>query len=335
MAHPTPSRRDFLKLMGSMAFGLTFTPPLSADVPPPAPALPFNLGRVTWPIPLWSRPSFTSQKIGRRSFNTIVKIYQITIGDTPKHNPVWFKVDGGWLQSSSVQPVWETSQRPMMTIPATGVLAEVTMPRTDAWYGLGERYATPSYLCYGSVHWVEEAVTDAQGKVWYRIRDDFKVDNFVDATHLRLIPDSELAPLSPEVDNKRIEINLKQQSLTALENGKPVLTCRLATGLDITPTPRGTFKVQRKRPSRHMATGTDVVGPEYNLPGVPWVDYITTSGVSLHGTFWHNDYGRPNSAGCVNLPLIYSKWLYRWTKPYVPVGERFLASEDGTEVVVV
>lgn len=333
------SRRSFLKYTGALTLGLTAAPALTAlagaEVPPPETALPFKLGRVTWPIPLWSKPSFTyGKKIGSRSFNSIVNIYQITVGDTPKHNPVWFKVDRGWLQSSSVQPVWEIHNPPEKDVPPGGFLAEVTVPRTDTWF-IPEKYAAvPSYFCYGSTHWIDEIITDDKAQVWYRSRDDFGVDYFVLAAHLRRIPESELTPLSPDVKNKRIEIDLKKQRLTALENGVPVLACRIATGIDVTPTPRGTFNVQRKRPSRHMATGTDVVGAEYNLPGVPWVCYITTSGVSLHGTYWHNDYGRPNSAGCLNLPLHYSKWIYRWVTPVLTPSERFKASDEGTEVVV-
>jgi hypothetical protein len=29
----------------------------------------------------------------------------------------------------------------------------------------------------------------------------------------------------------------------------------------------------------------------YDLPGVPFLTYFTASGVAIHGTYWHNDYG--------------------------------------------
>ena len=55
----------------------------------------------------------------------------------------------------------------------------------------------------------------------------------------------------------------------------------------------------------------------YELPGVPWVSFFTTTGVAFHGTYWHNDFGRPKSHGCVNMRTEEARWLYRWTLPVV------------------
>jgi len=30
----------------------------------------------------------------------------------------------------------------------------------------------------------------------------------------------------------------------------------------------------------------------------------------LHGTYWHDDFGRPHSHGCVNLSTPMSEWFY-------------------------
>ena len=49
--------------------------------------------------------------------------------------------------------------------------------------------------------------------------------------------------------------------------------------------------------------GDDLAAADfYDLPGVPWVSYFHWWGVSIHGTYWHNDYGEPHSHGCINLP---------------------------------
>jgi hypothetical protein len=69
---------------------------------------------------------------------------------------------------------------------------------------------------------------------------------------------------------------------------------------------------------------------------VPWVSYITDSGISFHGTYWHNDYGRPHSHGCINLPSEAAKWIYRWTMPVVPPERRFKYTPgEGTIVQVI
>ncbi len=95
-------------------------------------------------------------------------------------------------------------------------------------------------------------------------------------------------------------------------------------------TPEGGFVTFRKRGSRHMAAGNLATG--YDLPGVPWVCYITDDGVSFHGTYWHNDFGAPRSHGCVNMTPAAAKWLYRWTSPVVPAEEQEVWVSYGTEV---
>jgi lipoprotein-anchoring transpeptidase ErfK/SrfK len=51
--------------------------------------------------------------------------------------------------------------------------------------------------------------------------------------------------------------------------------------------------------------------------------YIKDNGISLHGTYWHNDFGRPRSHGCVNLSPAAAKWLYRWTMPSVKPEKQY------------
>ena len=82
-----------------------------------------------------------------------------------------------------------------------------------------------------------------------------------------------------------------------------------------------------------MAAG-DIASNGFDLPGVPWVLYITKSGISFHGTYWHNDYGRPRSHGCINLTPQAAKWLYRWTLPSVEPGKQFAYEYFGTKVLI-
>ena len=83
-----------------------------------------------------------------------------------------------------------------------------------------------------------------------------------------------------------------------------------------------------------VATGVEGT---YDLAGVPYVCYFTGKGVGLHGTFWHNDYGRQRSHGCVNLPSDAARWLWRWTTPHPPLDALYFRPEnarDATMVVV-
>jgi lipoprotein-anchoring transpeptidase ErfK/SrfK len=54
----------------------------------------------------------------------------------------------------------------------------------------------------------------------------------------------------------------------------------------------------------------------YELPGVPWVSYFEpTTGVAIHGTYWHNNFGVTMSHGCINMRSEDAKWIYRWCTP--------------------
>jgi hypothetical protein len=69
---------------------------------------------------------------------------------------------------------------------------------------------------------------------------------------------------------------------------------------------------------------------------VPYVMYFY-GGYSLHGTYWHNDFGRARSHGCVNLRTPAAKWLFDWTTPPLPPGASQVwdtVSGTGTLVVV-
>ena len=182
------------------------------------------------------------------------------------------------------------------------------------------------------------AVSAVDGNTWYTLWDDkFKTSYYVRAEHVRLITTGELAPLSPNISNadKRIEVRLNDQMVLAYEKDNLVYAVRVASGARLNPrkytTPDGEFITYHKRPTRHMATG-DIASNGFDLPGVPWVLYLTEKGVSFHGTYWHNDYGRPRSHGCINMTPQAAKWLFRWTMPTVPFEKEYVYGVVGTRV---
>jgi hypothetical protein len=73
----------------------------------------------------------------------------------------------------------------------------------------------------------------------------------------------------------------------------------------------------------------------FDLPGVPFCTYFTGSGVAIHGTYWHNDFGHPRSHGCVNVLAEEAQWVYRWSHPPAPYNDTVLEVIDGgTQIVV-
>jgi len=336
------SRRDFLKLTGAGLLGLLLTrldlEPAQAQVDPP------QQGRVTTAIlNVNDAPSLNGQVIRAYWRDIVFPIAGSVIGeDETAFNRVWYKVgEDGYAYSGAVQPVRTVLNAPVKILPQEGALAEVTVPYTDARRDAGKDKAFAYRFYYETTHWVEGVVQDPEGNAWYKVFDDkWKFHYYAQAEHLRIIPATELAPLSSDVPGelKRIEVRLDEQIVIAFEDKKPVFMSRIASGGRFRngtyTTPVGHHMTYHKRPYRHMAAG-DLASNGFDLPGVPWVLYITESGVALHGTYWHNDYGHPRSHGCINLTPQAAKWLYRWTLPIVPPGEQMVYETSGTGVDVV
>jgi lipoprotein-anchoring transpeptidase ErfK/SrfK len=125
-------------------------------------------------------------------------------------------------------------------------------------------------------------------------------------------------------------VDLTHQLLTAYQGNTPVFQTSVSTGLGNTPTVVGQFRIYRK------LTATDMAGPGYYLPDVPYTMYFH-AGYAVHGTYWHDNFGQPMSHGCVNLRTEDAKWLFNWADPSLPAGARQARASDanpGTLVVV-
>lgn len=102
-----------------------------------------------------------------------------------------------------------------------------------------------------------------------------------------------------------IDIDLTNQTLSAYEGTDLVNTFVISSGRAATPTVVGTFKIWVKVRIQAMS------GPGYYIKDVPWVMYFYQS-YGIHGTWWHNNFGTPMSAGCVNMTIPDAEWMYGW-----------------------
>jgi hypothetical protein len=324
------SRRSFLQASAAAlgALGLhpfRLLPNLAADKP-------IGLGRVTTSaIYRYAEPGFRSPRMGitrRDELLPILEVIQSPAG--PSHNPRWYRLAEGYVHSGSIQRVegMRLNLPPLPAAPETGLLGEITVPYAQSYRKVGLQWSKLFRLYYSSVHWITGVGAGPRPGVWYRLTDDLlHAHHYVPASTVRPIPPETLTPISAELPpgEKRIEINLPEQKLRAYETGSMVLEADIASGVPTaelqpdelpTDTPAGRFRVQTKMPSRHMGDGR--LNPDieaYELPGVPWVSIFHKDGIALHGTYWHDNFGRRMSHGCVNLRNADALWLYRWTSP--------------------
>ncbi|RPI93834.1 MAG: LysM peptidoglycan-binding domain-containing protein [Chloroflexi bacterium] len=125
-------------------------------------------------------------------------------------------------------------------------------------------------------------------------------------------PPASQAPAPSTSVGKAIVVATDQQRVFAYENGQLVHSHLVSTGLPDTPTVLGDFKIYVKY------TADDMSGPDYYLPSVPYTMYFH-QGYGIHGTYWHNSFGRPMSHGCVNLPTPEAEWFFNWAEVGTPV----------------
>jgi lipoprotein-anchoring transpeptidase ErfK/SrfK len=194
---------------------------------------------------------------------------------------------------------------------------------------------------------VDEIINDPQtGSPLYRLNERYGYGDILlaDSTAFRPLQEDELTPISPNVENKRVLVNLTDQTLSCLEGNTEVYYCRISSGAKFDAegnpvkewaTPLGPHPIWRKIISTHMSGGT--TGGGYDLPGIGWTTLFVGNGVAIHSTFWHNNFGVPMSHGCVNAQPEDAKWIFRWTLPHVSYdpGDVTIAMPGGTQVEVI
>ncbi|MCA9362408.1 L,D-transpeptidase family protein, partial [Candidatus Kaiserbacteria bacterium] len=169
---------------------------------------------------------------------------------------------------------------------------------------------------------------ERDGRTWYKIIFDewlryperVKGDWYVAAEFVRvLLDEGERTVWEHEystTSKKSITVDRSEQRLYAFEGNEIFLEADISTGLELTPTPRGTFTIYKKTPSRYMQGPLPNLADRqyYDLPGVPWNLYFTEGGAVIHGAYWHNSFGSQYSHGCVNLPPSIAHVLYTWAE---------------------
>jgi lipoprotein-anchoring transpeptidase ErfK/SrfK len=351
------TRRDFLKTAALSAAGLALPGSLLSASPWALPEFPQgeNLGRVLGgKVEVKARPNEDSPTVKELFDDAIVVWLREVVGS----RQLWItqrfiETPDGFIFAPNVQPVRNRPNVPLTALPLPeGMWVEVTVPYVDLvvanppgrspWLG----FTTTPRLYYSQIMWVDQVKTDEQGQIWYRLSDRY--GSFGDffwaaAEAFRPLSAEEMSPIHPEVEDKLVVVDLTYQTLSCMEGDNEVYFCRVSTGPKINSkenpsgkwaTPLGKHTIWRKLVSVHMTGGT--TGGGYDLPGIGWTTLFSSKGMAIHSTFWHNNYGIPQSHGCVNCTPEDSQWIFRWTMPVVPIetGDLTVVGQNSTKVLV-
>lgn len=359
------NRREFFKIAGIGLGGIAFNPgkrfpSLFADFTEE------KLGRIcVGMVEVKAEPAENSVTVKNLYEDAVLPWKQEIVGKIPNYvfnNQRWVETPDGYIYGPYIQPVYNRPNPLVSELPETslgrGMWMEVTVPYVDArldkepssnsWVKFKLEDGLPLRLYYSQVFWVDQLKTDSQGNTLYKVNPNFYggVDMLWAAGEaFRPITNEELQPIHPEVIDKRIEVDVSNQTLSCFEGKDEVYFCRVSTGakfdmygnvVDKWETPTGDHKFTRKYISLQMSGGT--TGAGYDLPGIGWSSIFATGGVAIHSTFWHNNYGDPVSHGCVNCNPEDAKWIFRWTLPSVQYDPGMVdvtvTGEDSTQVGV-
>jgi lipoprotein-anchoring transpeptidase ErfK/SrfK len=139
-----------------------------------------------------------------------------------------------------------------------------------------------------------------------------------------------------------VDVDLTTKTLVLMEGDKPVYAALISPGKRSRikkkdhATPTGAWRIREK----HVTTTMDGDGAAGDLPysieDVPFVAYFKGS-YALHAAFWHSNFGREMSHGCVNLAPRDAKHVFDFVEPRVPRGWHgaFATKERPGSMVVV
>jgi hypothetical protein len=333
------TRREFIK-WSSVVSAWTLLPHGLRELDDHEAAPPTSLGRIAsgYRQPVRKEAALKAEIVSYKSYDDIIPLFAQVEGEAPwPSNPIWYQTDEGYIHSAYVQPVENTPSGGVVTsIDKPGIWLQVCVPIAGSRWRPDSKVVSRK-LYYGTVYHGVAALQDDQGEWWYQLQEGiaYSPGPYVPAWSMHHLSDGEMSPIAPGRDDKRIEVDIARQLVTCFEGDTPVFSTRCASGLPGTVTPQGKHDVIRKRYTSYMIGGEGA--GYYNLPGVAFPTYFTASGVAIHGTYWHNDFGRPKSHGCVNVSNDAAKRVFRWTMPNVPYDTYNLNVKrgDGTKITVV
>jgi hypothetical protein len=180
------------------------------------------------------------------------------------------------------------------------------------------------------------SVSELRGKRMVKTKDD----RWLESDDLWIAANPSALPAWASKNTRWIDVGIVNQVLVLWEGQRPVYATLVSTGRDglgdpatTHSTPVGSFRIYQKHVTSTM--DSDVADEEFELRDVPWVMYFK-GGFALHGAYWHDDFGRARSHGCVNLSPIDARYVFQWSSPQVPehwhsvtTGSEF---EEGTLV---
>lgn len=252
-----------------------------------------------------------------------------------------FEADGRtYLLSPDLTLIPADRMRPFRRTSFHGVAIDASSPLPIAWFrkepraklrraangafeDTGQRWAKQTFVG------LTGTTVDEGGQSYLETRE---AGLFVKASDATVVGPPDELPQGVGEEERWIDVSLGKGTLTLFVGRKATYSTLMSPGAGgLTPkasltipelvgaalTPLGMYRVSVKHKAAQM-TSEDKPDPEgFWIADVPWVQYFRPP-FAIHAAYWHEDFGRPKSGGCVNLSPEDAKVVFEFTEPKVP-----------------
>jgi hypothetical protein len=157
---------------------------------------------------------------------------------------------------------------------------------------------------------------------------------WLDAADATVVSRREERPHVVRPGEKWLLVSITQGTLVAYDDLTPVYATLVSPGQGGVPrrggdhvrdstTPLGSYRITFKDRATTMSPNTDGTPEDearrFWIADVPFTQYFAAP-FALHASYWHESFGEPMSAGCINASPTDAEWLFGWTGPKVPEG---------------
>ncbi|MBN2723220.1 MAG: L,D-transpeptidase [Deltaproteobacteria bacterium] len=274
----------------------------------------FSPGNYFYDIKKYSSLAVTLSDFGRGKFRRLRKLRgfmptsQFFIGNYP-----WFRLfENGFISTSGLKP-YKHSTLSGLTLKAKELpVAFITSARGTPLLRKKIENGKVGYKPSGQVsQYSIRSIKKITGDyILLKSPKDFWIKR-TDASVAFKIP-SQNPNVKP--DEQWIDVDLDENIVYA-RKGSKVVRVMLSSTSDETPS--GIFRIYWK--TVWQTFDRQRQKDAYFLEAVPFVMYFKES-FGFHGAYWHDEFGRIKTHGCINLSIADAKWLFNFSNPVLEDG---------------
>lgn len=302
----------------------------SVVVPPPpgpGPATPSEWVANFVPTKLWSAPDSSGLSLGEADPGSFFKQLEPQRGPRLK---VQDAITGGqvYIEAAAVGPVGGPPAVPRVPARWWGFVGSDDVNLRAEPTGDSQRLGT---LAQGTPvvvnSWVEgqEVIPDQPG--WARLDEGVYV--YSPLLRKASIDVPPPPPVHGPLDERWIDVNLTQQTVSAYEHDRPIYLTTTSSGRPGWETREGIHQILWRKEKETMDSNTllgrDAARARYRIENIRWTQYITSDGQALHENFWRDPelFGIPSSHGCLGLVEQDALWFWLWAEHGIPVSVHY------------